>query len=548
MSRELLSSKWDLENNYSQSDINNFIRYFAIDKNINRNDALWLIALHIFSQQTAHMPNCMKQDIARYLLRPSPAYKAEDCKNTIMLGNDNNWYQSKSNIKGIYTWRKIPKPKELSDYLKMSPASLLNIAVQKNCIDLVKEIISQYGKQIDKQDLYNAMLVATSAGFSNIVKYFTTLGLSQNAVIDAELVAESEGDADSMNILLGKKETGKKQKVPVGCQLTRSCPQRYKLQELKDIAKACGIKDLHQTKKDLCVAIRKITKPVEKGSLYDVIAQGVMLANDYLGKKTGKPTVNPSGWLASEKYDGVRALWDGRNFVSRQGVIYNAPNWYIALMPSNIVLDGELYIDRDEFQKTVSVVKKKIPIDKEWERIKYMVFDLPLCKKNAEERITDYTKIVDNICSKFKENKYLKECPIKVVQQIKIKNASDLNKQYKIILSQGGEGMMIRRPESKYVGKRSNDLLKYKPTFDSEAKIIGYEKGTGKNKDKLGAFLVRDLKTGKEFKVGSGITDEQRENYKKTHPLGTIITYLYTSFTKDGIPRHPRYFRIRPKV
>jgi DNA ligase-1 len=134
------------------------------------------------------------------------------------------------------------------------------------------------------------------------------------------------------------------------------------------------------------------------------------------------------------------------------------------------------------------------------------------------------------------------------VQQIKIKNASDLNKQYKIILSQGGEGMMIRRPESKYVGKRSNDLLKYKPTFDSEAKIIGYEKGTGKNKDKLGAFLVRDLKTGKEFKVGSGITDEQRENYKKTHPLGTIITYLYTSFTKDGIPRHPRYFRIRPKV
>ena len=103
---------------------------------------------------------------------------------------------------------------------------------------------------------------------------------------------------------------------------------------------------------------------------------------------------------------------------------------------------------------------------------------------------------------------------------------------------------MLRRPGSKYIGKRSSDLLKYKPTFDAEAKIIGYSKGTGQYSKMLGAFVVKDLKSGKEFKVGSGLTDEIRDSYLKTHPKGTIITYLYTGLTDAGVPRHPRYFRI----
>ena len=34
---------------------------------------------------------------------------------------------------------------------------------------------------------------------------------------------------------------------------------------------------------------------------------------------------NVSGWLASEKLDGVRAYWDGENLLSRQGKKLNAP-------------------------------------------------------------------------------------------------------------------------------------------------------------------------------------------------------------------------------
>lgn len=121
----------------------------------------------------------------------------------------------------------------------------------------------------------------------------------------------------------------------------------------------------------------------------------------------------------------------------------------------------------------------------------------------------------------------------------------ELESFYESILIKGGEGIMLRKPNSKYVGKRSGDLLKVKPFFDAEAKIVGYDEGGGKYLGMLGAFEVEDLKTKKKFKVGSGLTDKIRKDYKKTHPKGTLITYAYTGTTDSGIPRHPRYLRIR---
>ena len=65
---------------------------------------------------------------------------------------------------------------------------------------------------------------------------------------------------------------------------------------------------------------------------------------------------------------------------------------------------------------------------------------------------------------------------------------------YKNIISNGGEGIMIKRPDSLYKNGRSSDMLKYKPAFDREAEIIGYKKGKGKYKGKLGALICRPLK------------------------------------------------------
>ena len=55
-----------------------------------------------------------------------------------------------------------------------------------------------------------------------------------------------------------------------------------------------------------------------------------------------------AGWWMSEKLDGVRAYWDGKQFLSRLGNIYHAPDWFVAGLP-NVPLDGELWIARRAF-------------------------------------------------------------------------------------------------------------------------------------------------------------------------------------------------------
>ena len=69
---------------------------------------------------------------------------------------------------------------------------------------------------------------------------------------------------------------------------------------------------------------------------------------------------NVGGWLASEKLDGVRAYWDGRNLLSRNGKILAVPEGWSAHFPP-FALDGELYTARSEFEKIQSTVMDKTP-------------------------------------------------------------------------------------------------------------------------------------------------------------------------------------------
>ena len=50
-----------------------------------------------------------------------------------------------------------------------------------------------------------------------------------------------------------------------------------------------------------------------------------------------------------------------------------------------------------------------------------------------------------------------------------------------------------------------------------------------------------------EFTI-SGMDDEIRENYKISHPIGTIISYEHSGLTDSGKPRFARYIRKRDDV
>src|SRR5436305_12152094 len=107
-------------------------------------------------------------------------------------------------------------------------------------------------------------------------------------------------------------------------------------------------------------------EPVEEGKS---AGPGLLLAQSWTND------IDLAGWWMSEKLDGVRAYWDGRQFLSRQGNLFHAPDWFVAGLPA-VPLDGELWLGRKRFQRAVSIVRRQDQSEL-WREIAFVVFDAP---------------------------------------------------------------------------------------------------------------------------------------------------------------------------
>jgi DNA ligase-1 len=242
--------------------------------------------------------------------------------------------------------------------------------------------------------------------------------------------------------------------------------------------------------------------------------------------------IDPAPYLISEKYDGVRALWDGKALRSRAGNVIAAPAWFIAKLPSR-PLDGELWMARGQFEKLSGAVRKTTPQDDEWRQIKYMVFELPDAPGAFAERYEQIKQIVAR--ANFPQ--------LVAVEQFRLPDNAALRRKLEEIVRAGGEGLMLHRADAPYVTGRNDALLKLKPLEDAEATVIGYVPGKGKYAGKMGALQV-ETADGKRFNIGTGFTDAARAN---PPAIGTVITFTYRGLTKNGLPRFASYLRIRDK-
>lgn len=239
--------------------------------------------------------------------------------------------------------------------------------------------------------------------------------------------------------------------------------------------------------------------------------------------------IDPSRYWVSEKLDGVRALWDGRELHFRSGRRIPAPDWFIAGLPPQ-ALDGELWLARGRFDELSGIVRKAHPVDAEWRRVRYMVFEQPGSAGSFTERIERLQAVIDSSGTGW----------LKLVEQFRVADGDALMRQLDAIVRAGGEGLMLHRADAVYRTGRGDDLLKLKPWQDAEAVVIGHEAGRGRLAGMLGALRLRTA-DGREFRLGSGLTDAQRR-----HPpaVGATVTYRYQELTPDGIPRFPRYWRM----
>ena len=253
---------------------------------------------------------------------------------------------------------------------------------------------------------------------------------------------------------------------------------------------------------------------------------------------------DPTDYIASEKYDGYRAYWNGRGLFTRGGHIINAPDWFLELLPTKgrIGLDGELWMGRGNYQ-LCSHLRRKRPATDKWRKTKFMIFDNMETTK-VEKRHSDVARAVEQIRSRFSRMKLSKDmprqCPIHKVKQTDIRSSKHLNEMFSAITRKGGEGVMLIRKGSVYEKGRTSNLLKLKKNSDAECKVIAYKKNS---LGKLKSFICKDLKHSKLKFMLSGFPSEVSRNFAKTHKVGTKITYIHNGRTDSGLPRHARYFR-----
>ena len=239
---------------------------------------------------------------------------------------------------------------------------------------------------------------------------------------------------------------------------------------------------------------------------------------------------DPAGWWMSEKLDGVRAYWDGKQFLSRNNNIFYAPKWFTDGLP-NHALDGELWIARKAFDRTSGLVRQQSMSD-EWKQMKYLIFDAPDAGGTFEERLQYVAAGVKKWGSPYAFSHEHEIC----------KGLDHMLAELDRVNKLGGEGLMLRKPGSKYERTRSTSLLKVKTFLDAEATVIGYEAGAGRHKGRVGALVAR-FGNGKEFKIGTGLKDRERES---PPAVGSVVNVKYQELTKDGIPRFPVYVGLRP--
>ena len=245
--------------------------------------------------------------------------------------------------------------------------------------------------------------------------------------------------------------------------------------------------------------------------------------------KTFQPSIAITDYWVSEKLDGVRARWNGHQLISRGGITFVAPDWFVEGFPI-IPLDGELWIARGKYQKTVSIIKKLKP-HAGWQKIKFMVFDLPDNQGPFSDRLAIMLSIDEQIKTPY----------LSIIPQYQLATNEELMHHLNIITNQGGEGIMLHHKNGIYRSGRSNDLLKLKLFTDAEAVVIGYRAGKGQFTGKMGAIKVRS-DAGKVFFIGSGFNHKDRES---PPAIGSTISFRYQGVTARGIPRFAVFIRVR---
>ena len=242
------------------------------------------------------------------------------------------------------------------------------------------------------------------------------------------------------------------------------------------------------------------------------------------------PGRSPQGFWVSEKFDGVRAVWDGQVLHFRSGRVIAAPVWFLSALP-RVALDGELWMGRGAFDRLSGVVRQTEPDDEAWRAVKYLVFDAPGHAAPFAQRVAFVQLTLAQLQVPW----------LKPVVQREVTDARALQALLQDTVGQGGEGLMLHRADAWWRPGRTDALFKLKLEEDEEGLVVGHQAGQGRLKGQTGALLL-EMPSGQRFALGSGLSDALRRN---PPPVGSWVTYRYRERTPSGLPRFASFLRVR---
>ena len=283
---------------------------------------------------------------------------------------------------------------------------------------------------------------------------------------------------------------------------------------------------------------------------------GVQLAKQYDFNDT---EINIADYWVSEKLDGIRARWDGSELRTRNGNKIFAPAWFTAKWPK-ATIDGELWIERGEFERTASIVLSTLTSvelhsvtnallstksitdataatgsvsRQRWTKIRFMAFDMPMTGELFQTRLNMLNRL-----SEITPNP-----TFAVIPQFKLTSIDALEEKLNQVTQEGGEGLMLHHEKALYISGRSNKLLKVKRFEDAEGKVLAQLPGKGRFKGMMGSLLV-ETREGIQFKLGTGFSKIDRQS---PPAIGSWVTFKFYGVTKNGKPKFASYLRTRPQ-
>ena len=273
--------------------------------------------------------------------------------------------------------------------------------------------------------------------------------------------------------------------------------------------------------------------------------------------------LNDNEWFClSQKMNGNRAIYKDGEFISRQGKVFSGLDHILKDMnelsqtyTENMVFDGEIIrknidnlSDNENFTLGTGLLSSD---NKDKSELMFVIFDLlpedefivGESKLTYRNRLLQLKAIQAHIKSLNLTNIELVPFLYEGTDQSKIDFY--LNKMD----NEGKEGCMLARDVT-YKCKRHNGLLKVKKFNTVDLFVVGYERGTGKYENQLGALIV-DYE-GNQVGVGSGFTDEQRQELwnNRDDLIGSLIEVKYKDIsinhsTNEKSLQFPVFVRFR---